>query len=330
MFGNLMGWLISAILLVATGGLIYIGGKTEPRSKSTGMFSVAMKPAKLSIAPDFVPPGTDARDGGQILRELLVRFDDKYLKVDFERFGKAKDKDKLAKAEALKDDCDKLVDAMNCNSFSSLLKSDDLVVYGRKPYMESLELLGKGVRDIGQYYAMKDGPRNQARDEERGRRYIEAVFKLGRVLYEDRQVYKEFRTGCKLLFEAGFGLSTLETDPAKKQRLVDFYNDAKKTLDAQNPVFEKFRMVTADSTPIDGPGDTFEIALKSQEPMWQTEAVLRLGRMKMGYASYADQRAVPEVLDEVSKLPGLKPNVKIAVDRARNITPADFQKLDGY
>lgn len=338
MFGNLKGWIFSVPLLLVTLALIYFGGKPEPRSSPTGHLALAMKSVALGTSPTtLVPLGTDTRDGGALLRGCIDKYRDRMLKYKFQDIanagGKKKlteaqiQKAKLEKAELVKDFCDEVADAMKCADFSSLFKPEDMVVYGNKPYTETLREIGYNVSDVGILYAGKD---SKGTDPERGRRYIEAIFRLGTVMYQDRQVYKEYREGLTLLRQTGFELSYIEPNPEKKKQFESFYKDIDNVLTPQNGIFEIFRAITGDGRPAPEPGDTFDIALKSGEPMWQTEAILRLGRFKFGYATYPDQHAVPEILDEISKRPDLKPNVKVAIDRAKNATMGDFQKIDGF
>jgi hypothetical protein len=330
MFGNLKGWIFSAPLVLITILLFFFAGKADPRSAPTGKLALALKPAKLSVDPrSLVPLGTGTEDGGKLLRAIVDKYKEDGYKYKFKKFGEAKPADKPKLAEEYKPFCDQLVEAMNCSSFASLFTPQDMVVYGMKPYCAELLDTGLGVGEMGMFYVGKDA-KGKVRDAALGRKYIEAAFRLGAVMYEDRQVYKEYREGCALLRQAGFQMKYIETDAAKKQQFQSLYEDVDKTAKPENEIFEIFRMVPADNDVMREPGDTFEIALKSEEPMWQTEAIMRLGRMKFGYASYADQKAAPGVIDEISKRPNLKPNVKVAVDRAKNATMGDFQKIDGY
>jgi hypothetical protein len=78
------------------------------------------------------------------------------------------------------------------------------------------------------------------------------------------------------------------------------------------------------------PGDIFEIARSGREPMWRTEAILKLGRMRwMKGVKYGDQRGANQVLTELAGRTDLPPNVKAAAVAARDLTVKDFRLIGG-
>ena len=75
-----------------------------------------------------------------------------------------------------------------------------------------------------------------------------------------------------------------------------------------------------------GPGDILDLALHSKEPMWRTEALLKLGRMRwMMGVKYGDQKWSLRVLKQVAEEQSAPENVKAAAVAGRDMTVEQFR-----
>src|SRR5690242_796238 len=77
MWGNAQGWAISAVMMLATAGMLYYLSLPPEVSKPSGLVPLAYKPVELPVNPGtVVPPGTRDCDAGQMYRQAI----DAYLK----------------------------------------------------------------------------------------------------------------------------------------------------------------------------------------------------------------------------------------------------------
>ena len=80
------------------------------------------------------------------------------------------------------------------------------------------------------------------------------------------------------------------------------------------------------------PGDIFDFARKSEEPMWQTEAILKLGRMRyMGNVEVGDQRGANRIVKSMAEKESsdLAPGPKAAAQAAHELTVEKFRAIGG-
>ena len=77
-------------------------------------------------------------------------------------------------------------------------------------------------------------------------------------------------------------------------------------------------------------GDVFDFALNSKEPMWQTESILKLGRMRwMFNVTPGDQRGAERILKQMAVRADLPPGPKAAAVAARDLDLEGFHKIGG-
>ena len=96
------------------------------------------------------------------------------------------------------------------------------------------------------------------------------------------------------------------------------------------PLWQAIVGIETPGKPLPNPGDIFEFAQKSPEPMWQTESVLKLGRMVyMDSVTPGDQRGARRVLKQMADRADLAPAVHTAAVAARDLTLEKFRMFGG-
>lgn len=325
MFGNVRGWLISGAIFAFTVLLIWKQGTMEPISpvSKAKVLAVAKEPPTTSVDPkSLVPPGTNDCDAGEKYRQAAMFY--KQNRRKFDNYNKSKDKAK--DFENIREGIDLIVEGAGCarmNLFGK--KVTEAVNYDNsKPYLEELQQLGRIAVEAGASRAMK--PATAAE----GRKYIEAAFTLGRNLYEERVVFEEFRIGAEMM---GNAAGILAKFVVKEGEQFDKLNK----LVQDTSIGEKYKVVwaTISGIPEEGktvafPGDIFDLAQNGKEPMWQTEAILKLGRLRwMRGVKYGDQKGAMRVLKQLADRTDLPPNAKAAAIAARDLDVEKFRTIGG-
>ena len=328
MFGNAKGWAISAVIVVLTAGLIFYASRAPQRSQPTGQLAVAMKSSDLGVdLRSIVPPGTKDEDAGDLLRDLADKVKDK--RKAFDKFEETKlTRDRRLLEPTVDQELKKLLDAAQCAKLSGLAKPDELVVYGDKPYLSALKRVANAAVLYGQTLVVPDAKDPKFKpDPAKARKYFEASFTLGRMLYEDRVIFKQWRDGVDIMNNAAFNLGALygKADPELKAK-CDALRD--KLESTGKPAREAWADLSHTNR-VTAPGDVFLVAEKSPDPMWRSEALLKLGRIRwMQGAEAADQRDAKLVLEQTVAQPGLPPAVRVAADRALKLDASTFQETD--
>ena len=328
MYGNVPGWVISALLALGVGFFIYQSGVPAHITPPTGKFPEGLKSASLATDPaKVVPAGTDDCDAGEAYRLVATDLKENPQLLDaFLHAGTGLAK--LAAAAAMDDDIERLVGASKCSRMMLFAKNPSEVVnYDNvKPLLPELANFGNAVINIGALHAQKDPAQ--------ARRYIEAVFALGRHLYEERIIFEEYRIGLDLMINASGMLAQFGTDKSDAARIAQlkaFEADGAKQSKAITPLWGA---ISGIGTGPDGrlayAGDMFKIANDSAEPMWRTEALLKLGRMRhMSDASYGDQTGAHRVLKLTAERSDIPASVKLAARVGRDLTVEKFRMFGG-
>lgn len=317
MFGNVPGWISALIIAALTSGLIYWKGRPEGISAPTGTLKLAMTSAALKVDPkSIVPPGTRDEDGGQYYRQAA---NDVVSKAKtYEKFQKAQGPAKRKMAAELQGEIDLLVKAAGCSKLTlSAANPKELVSYANaKPLLPDLQLLGNTTVNVAAFFL---APGTTTKDPKKGRQYLEAVFHLGRCLYEERLSFDEFRIGLELMANAAGRLQAYKAiDTSQNDAFTSFLSGC-----TAEPYITTWLVVSG--IPEEGkmaaaPGDIFRLAQESGEPMWRAEATLKLGRMYwMKGVRYGDQQGAKRIVEMLSAKTDLPPNVKAAAAAAQDI-----------
>src|SRR5437868_6898188 len=84
MFGNLKGWLMSAVIAVGIAALIVWKGTIPSISTPSGRWDAGLKSAALGVDPGSlgIAPGTNNCDGGEIYRQAIDEYKKYHFKYD--------------------------------------------------------------------------------------------------------------------------------------------------------------------------------------------------------------------------------------------------------
>lgn len=314
MFGNLQGWLISLVIALGGGCLLWLGSRVPPVSQPSGKFPHLLGKIALPIdAKNLAPVAmTEPCDAGDHYRAAI----DEFLanRAQYEKWHQNAKSALEAKPAAV----ERLLDATSCGRMTLFRKAPAQVVSydAEQPAVDAIEKLGMMAVQRGMLLR-KDQPAE-------ARRYLAAAYALGLNLYEERIGWREFNVGVNLLTEAARYLAEVEDDSARAQMLKRFASEAETYKLAQ---FELYKtLATADSQTIGRHGgDAFALARGSPETMWRTSAILAIGRMRYNTPRKGDQLAAPRELTVWMSDPD--PAVRAAAAAAMNLTIEQYRML---
>lgn len=335
MFGNRLGWGISAVLAAVMILLTWwIGTLNVISAPSTGIVARTgnvslnllshpelLDPIKLPFDPQAIMPKMiDAKDAGPMYREAMEKYNsDKYTYRDLFESGKPKTTN-LKDLPALQF----LIDARNCKSMILFAKEPrDVIDYTRaaSDRLEAIYTLGKTASRLS-LYIKKEQP-------EEALLLAEAAFSLGDKLCEERLRWREFDAGAELLRDGAYVIKSL--DPARAVA-ADIDGPMKDLL--KNRCMPLWIAIgSADPDVISRTaGDIFYIAKNSKERMWKIEAILKLGRNKYDMGSFgrgADQRWAKLTVKRMANDQTLDPVVRTAAQAANELTHEGYNMIGG-
>lgn len=327
MFGNLLGWLISAVIAAGSAMMIVAYGTPARVSAPSGMLPMGMKSAALSTDPrTVVPPGTDDGDAGELYHAAAGAVKKKARK--YREFVAARGQAaKLDAARPIEEDIALLVQAAACARMTLFAdRPGEVVNYDNaKPVLPELEQLGNTAVSIsGLYYQS---------DPAKARSYMRAAFALGRNLYEERIVFEEYRIGLALMSNANGMLAQYGTDAddaARVKGLDGFQIVVDGQLQNVQPLWGAISGITADGQASPYNGDLFLFARESDEPLWRVESLLKLGRLRYtAGVGYGDQAGAARLLKQTAKRADVPPAVRAAAAAGRDLSVEKFRMYGG-
>jgi hypothetical protein len=328
MWGNRLGWTISALIVCVAGGLVWLLAGNTHRSPATAFsrdsrnFERLTLPALPSLRSSATAAST-ATDANSKYRGAIAFFaQDRALYEDFAASGTLKFQ-RVGALAAI----DLLVGATDGAASADIFASHpgEVVNYDHtKDSIEALRTLGRVLIDRLALLNLKAGNRDLAEKSAR------AGAALGDALCRERLCYPEFELGQELLGKSATLLA----------RIADERHDANtaaawRTFEEQRRAFvtQRIEPVVTFVRSIDAKvvgtrsGDVFELAARSKEPMWRVEAVLALGRLRyfVGTSrSAADQRAALAVVKTLAETDP-DPAVRTAAAAARDLTVEQYR-----
>jgi hypothetical protein len=321
MFGNLQGWIISAVMLLATAGTLVVLAQPPKESAWQNKVPLAFKPIALPVPADAVqPPPTAECDAAEQYKQAI----DLYLQ------------DPKLYQEAARTDVSKLpaveliVKGANCAHMHLFdLNPQQAISYGQKPWIDAVMALGQATNDAGLRL------RNDHPDE--ALKYYQAAFEFGRKLFEERVSWDE----------AGKGLSIMTMSAEAMTWLADQKHDGPRVDQLQKFVQEvntyHATLQEQVATPLGNPvesysapfaGDVYAAAKNvNVEKPWRIEAILHIGHYRWNVApeNKGDQIAAPKELDALDKSFDPKNQdlaIKTAIHEAQNLT-LEQQRMTG-
>lgn len=321
MFGNLQGWAISAVMLLATAGALIYLGQPPKESVSRNTVPLAFKPIALPISADMVQPSpTGDCDAAEPYRQAI----DLYLENPKIYADAARVDVSQVPAVAF------ILQGANCSHMHLFdMNPKQAISYGAKPWIAAVMALGQATADAG-LRLRKDHP-------EEAQKYYSAAFELGRKLFEERVSWDEASKGLSIMSmsaEAMAKLADMRKDGHRVDALQKFAaetNQYHTTLQEQvaSPLGNPVETYGAKYS-----GDVFAAAKDvNVERPWRVEAILHLGHYRWDVApgNKGDQIWAPRELDNLDKSYNIKnqdPAIKTAVQAAQNFT-LEQQRMTG-
>jgi hypothetical protein len=316
MWGNWLGWAISAVLLLVTGSGFYKLAVPPPESSPAHLIPESlMRDLSLPEGTEKVmPPGKREGDAGFLYLQAILRYKEKPAPYNDPIHAAPND---LPSIDFLR----QAADLRRMNLFEA--RPEKVINYNNElPELDALIKIADAADTMG-LGAKLDGKYNDAKQ------LFTAVFVLGRHLFDERVSWREMSAGIGMMSDASQNLAKVadeEKDGARSAVLFHLHEELDKY---RSELQEKI------GSPLTNPvesyagkysGDIFDIARDtSVERVWRVQAILHLGRYKWNVADghRGDQVWGHRVLKslKMSIDPANGDNViQTAIDAAMNLT----------
>ena len=321
MWGNLQGWLISAVMMIAAGVMLWAISLPQQESSFTNQVPLAFKPVELPTPPSTVlPAGAAPCDAGDLYAEAISDYlaDPKPYKAS-------------AQSDAKLPALDLLIKATECGQMHLFDKNPRQAIgyEATKPWPEALMALGQSANDAG--LRLRDDKPEEAK------KFYNAAFALGEKMYEERIAWPELNKGLSIMSLSAGSLAKL-ADNAHDGARVDALRKFLEDLDQYHTTLQE-KVASPLGNPVESysapfAGDVFAAAKNpAVERCWRVEAILHLGHYRWMVADdrKGDQAWAVKELHALSS--SLDPKnqdvaIKTAVAAAEALT-VDQQRLTG-
>ncbi len=322
MLGNLRGWIISAAIVGCFGLLIFKFGRPGTVSESTGQLVKMTAATRLPTDPTpLVADGTEECNAGDLYRQAMDDY--KANAQQYERVLRIQGPPFREAAQQLKG-VQAVLEAAKCSKMDLYAsRPKEVANYERsRPGLDAIQIVGQIVNRLAASLA-KDDPK-------RANEYAEALFLLGRRLYEERVVFQEYTVGVDLMANAANTMAkqTLADDKPRAEQMAEFVKNVQSyTGDNLADLWMKINQTEEAGKPLPVPGDIFDVATNPNvDPMWRTEAALKLGRMRwMKSVTAADQKGANRTLKQLADDSSAPLSVRAAAAAGRDLTVEKFR-----
>ena len=313
MWGNAPGWAISAVMVLATAGLLYYLSLPPEVSRPSGLIPMAYNAIELPAVPAGVAsPGTNDCDAGEAYRKAI--------NACLENPKSYQDAVHAGPSEL--PGVRLLLDARGCSRMRLFVDTPrELINYNNEqPQLEALVKLGDAANSVGLGLTLDKNPGA-------ARLYFEAAFELGRHLADERICWRELASGLSLMSESGQNLAKI-ADQSNNRAQADAmrrFTDA--TLQYQQKLQEQVASPLAN--PVEQTyggqytGDVYAVAQSpAADRVWRVEAILHIGRYRYNVADghRGDQLAAEPHLRHLDSTVGVDAVLHAAIRAAQNLT----------
>ena len=336
MFGNRLGWSISAVIVLVTAVvLVMLSRYGEPslpgelgRNAASHTITMPVEPAALARHM------TEGFDPGPVYQEAVAAYAADPEAYDGHDRIKATEDERLAK---LRPGLDLLVKASQSkvpNVFGA--NPREVINYDPdRPKINALRKLGKSAIYVGLLY-------NREKKPDEARRLYEAAYALGAKLYHERLIWEEFDAGLELLGDTSQALSRLGEATAQPELVSIYGTFNRQRMELYEQRVKPLHHAVKALNPYTA--DMIAIAMNGGDHLWRVEATLALGRCQWsashydvpypavppkdipeGSGHFGDQQAARKALDLL--INDADAGVRIAAELARNLTVEQFRKL---
>jgi hypothetical protein len=324
MFGNRVGWGISAVILLVASFLLWrvhqlgtVMTKPGPVGRKAADYSMQLPIDPRSIASWMSEPG----ESQPLYRQSIQLYLDNPSSFDRYADGRSKDPADLAQVQKVLDLWTRAAKMRGRGVFSD--KPGELITYDSdRPTLKALDTLKQCMLVLGANL-------RQQKKIDQAKPLYQALFSLGVKLYEERMIFEEWHVARNFLAVTRYlgEMSTLAEESRKMQEFDDsilpFYKaniePLQKHIFVANPDparFPQFRPWA---------GDMAAIAQYGGDHMWRVEALFALGRAKFAGATFADRTGAERLTGILANDPD--PLIKLAATQARDLTVEEFRKI---
>jgi hypothetical protein len=324
MWGNLPGWIVSALMLAGAGIMLYAMSLPPQESAPAGLVPLAFKPVVLPVSADTVAPaGLKDCDAGDLYHQAID---------EFLRNRKLYENGHAAQVDASQlPALPLMLQAADCAHMHLFeLNPKQAINYdNKKPWIEALMALGQATDDAGLRYK-EDNPKE-------AEKYYRAAFNLGRKMFEERLTWDELNRGLSIMTMSSEAMTKLADNAKYGKRVDELQHFSVQVQQYHTDLQEKV------ASPIGNPvesygskyaGDIFSVAKNpAVDHVWRVEAILHLGHYRWNVADdrKGDQLWASKELDKLDKSIDPKNQdigTKTAVQAAKALTE-EQQRMTG-
>jgi hypothetical protein len=316
MFGNRLGWGISAVIVIFAALLARLVYQTAQPSSPTGWIQKTIQPLSAPGPIDQIIPGMSAnRNAGDFYRQAIANYRENPGAYDGVANGKEPSPSAAPGLRAL-------LDATQFENMD-LFRSNPQQIVSYENDKEPLYALDQVAHAMIQV-ALRSDPAMAAR-------CYTAVLSLGIKLHQERVVYDELAMGEELMGIAGSGLHGLahRANDTTRQQQIEQFDTQRLSANAADvqPVWAVLGNMDMNTISAYA-GDWFVLSKdKSVDPLWQVEATLKLGQLKYAAARLADQKNAQRLLTELANDPSQTPAIRAAAALGRDLTIEQYRTL---
>ena len=322
MWGNSLGWGISALIVAVTVGALLWVSRTlnqisdpTPFSTTSGAADALTMPAP----PDGALPDNSAGVDTVALYHQAI---DLYQKdpISFDRFLAQHDAENF---KVVAPAIDLLRQAAGKNSLGIFAATpEEAVNYDPNIPLKVLKEIGDCANEAGLV-------KKVAKDNDGAIANFQAAFSLGQRMADERLCYAELSDGIGLMDGAAIEMADIAKDIGDQTKADALNQFALGLSDFSNHKLVPIQTVLSS---IDQPtieqyaGDMFWLAKNSKERMWRVQSILALGRLKYNASKPGDNRGAQRVTTEIA---GTDPDpvIKTAAKAASDLTEDQYGRL---
>jgi hypothetical protein len=322
MWGNSLGWGISAVIVAVTvSSLVWVSRTLNTISDPTDFStrSGAADPIAVPAAPPAaLPDDAGAADSAALYHQAIDLFQQDG--ASFELFASHPSEAELSEVEPAVELLRKAAGNTSLGIFTRV--PSEAVSYDSHTPLYELRILGECAAGAGLLHRI-------AKDDAQAAGELQASFCLGRRMADERLCYTELSDGLGLMSGASVVMAKMAEesgDQAKADQLNQFAASLT-TFTNQKLLPIQGVISSIDQATIErNAGDMFWLARNSKERMWRVEALLTLGRLKYNAGHPGDNRGAARVAAEIAKNDP-DPVIKTAAGEARDLTLDQYESL---
>lgn len=325
MFGNRLGWGISAVMWVVVIGLLWWLHHAATNLGAVGTIGKNAKYYKmeLPVQPrELATWMTEPRSSTEIYKKMLAEYEQNADVYDhYVKSGKLDpDLPKVQKA------IDLLIEAANCKDGGVFVDNPErLINYEneKSALRGNIKTLGQVALKVARQHEVKKEP-----DKEKAKAIYKAMWSLGVKLYEERLVFAEWYEARQLLTIGKYlgpmmGEEYNKRFEAFEEQILPFY---KKYIEAvQRYMFVLDPDGTRYPQFITWAGDMAAMAERGGDRMWRVEGALALGRAKYVGATPGDRAGALKTLESLAN--DKDKYVALAAKLGRDLPVEQYRKL---